>query len=280
MSLNFELRREHHAIGEFTASLNFFQPISAPTFAVVTSALKEVAQGLNLPASVPVPSFQFTVEMQGSPGVVPPQIQSNGVGFQRFSPEGEIAEFLSCSPSAITYVLRDYTVWEEVGAKVVEIFSRLAASYVKEVPAIESVRVQYQNEFRSLIGSPLSAAELFRADNGWVAPIACQSMEAWHSHVGVYIPHSEIERRLVNVNCDISPLQFPGEGVPRTLAKVLVFCGCFFNVPGKQPLILSGEELVSTLRTKFDEAHDLEKLVLGEVISDPYLRAIGALHAE
>lgn len=279
MSLSYELRREQHAIGEFTASLHFFQPVSAPIFSAVTDVLKGLAGQLNLPALIQMPLFQFTLGPQGA-GFGSPDGQSGGLGFQRFSPSGEVEESVVCNAASITYVLRDYTVWEKVGPNIVNLFSKLAFEYIKEVPAIESIRVQYLNEFSSKEGSTQSAAELFRDGNGWVAPIVCGSNQSWHSHVGVYIPHDANERRLVNVNCDISPRPSPGERGPRTDAKVLVFAGCFFNVPGGRPLVVSADGLADAIKTKFDEAHALEKSILGDLISDDYLKAIGASNVE
>ena len=148
MSLNYGLRRQRHAIGEFTASISFFQPVSAATFAAVVATLKEVAAHLDLPAQMPIQVFQFTVG-QVPAGALPPAGTPTGVGFQRFSKEGEIAESLMCDADSITYVLREYTVWEVVGPRITEAFEALAARYISEVPAIQSVRVQYLNEFRA-----------------------------------------------------------------------------------------------------------------------------------
>ena len=134
MKLHFELRREHHAIGEFTASLHFFQAVSAATFTGVTERLRELSTELDLPSPAPVQIFEFTVGPQGASGSAGGP--KSALGFQRFSKEGEIAESLSCEADSITYVLRDYTVWEEVAPKLESIFSKLASEYIKEVPAI------------------------------------------------------------------------------------------------------------------------------------------------
>jgi uncharacterized protein (TIGR04255 family) len=204
----------------------------------------------------------------------------NSLGFQRFSKDGEVAESISCDPNSITYVLRDYSVWEEVSPKLIEIFSELTSEYIREVPAIQSIALQYLNEFRSAATPSHNAAELFREGSKWIAPLAFDGSEAWHSHVGIYIPHDANERRLVNVNCDIAPANLPGTNEVRTLAKILLLSGCFFNVPGGKPLIVPAQQLKDVIANKLNEAHKLEKDILRELVTDSYLEAIGANDAD
>lgn len=277
MTLQYDLRRQHHAIGEFQASLHFFQPVSASTFSLVTEALRKLAEELDLPAPSPVQVFQFMI---GPQGPAPSSTLGGGLGFQRFSKEGEVAESISCDANSITYVLRDYSLWEEVSPKLVRILTTLSACYIKEVPAIESIRLQYLNEFKSTSAEVKSAAELFREGSRWVAPLGYQVTEAWHCHVGVFVPHDANERRLVNVNCDISPTVDPTTNQSRILAKVLIMAGCFFNVPGGKPLIVPTDKLEGVLREKLDQAHKLEKDVLRDLVTDSYLDAIGANDAD
>jgi hypothetical protein len=104
MDLQFELRRERHAIGEFTASLHFFQPVSAATFSEVKQRLREIAAELDLPSPVPVQVFEFTIGPQGTPSAGPSATSGNTLGFQRFSKEGEVAESLSCDAGTITVI--------------------------------------------------------------------------------------------------------------------------------------------------------------------------------
>jgi uncharacterized protein (TIGR04255 family) len=275
MSLNFQLRRKNHAIGEFTASVHFFQPIGASTFASVSDVLRKISSDLDLPAPVPVQVLNLMV---GPPGAsITPAPQMGGtLGFQRFSKEGEVEESIACDADSIIYVLRDYTVWEDVFPKLLGLMSELASQYIKEVPALQSIRLQYTNEFRGHSAKTKSAAELFLKNARWVAPLAYESNDAWHSHVGLYIPRNAEERYLVNVNCDIAPRKFPGEQKRRSVAKVQIMAGCFFNIPGRKPLIVSPKDITSALKRKFREAHTLEKGVLREIISEPYVMAMGA----
>ena len=276
MQLNYALRRDRHAIGEFTAIVQLFQSISTATFSSsVVPLLREFASELDLPAPMPIQTFQVAI---GHPAAeVPMASPATGVGFQRFSPEGEVAESLLCDCDSMTYQLREYTVWEDVRPKLVDIFSRLMEQYVVEVPAVHSIRVQYLNEFLANSPDVQSSAELFQADSRWIAPFSHESAEPWHCHIGQYIPVDGNLRHLVNVNCDVALRQSTPDAPAVKYVKVLVFAGCYYNIAGGKPLILVSGEIRDKLYENFDMAHDLEKKVLRQVVSAEYLSEMGAL---
>lgn len=276
MALNFSLRRERHAIGEFTATLQFFNPISPAGFTNVLTALGEMAQRFKLPAQMPMNLLEVSF---GQPFMINAPVGQNATfaGYQRFSEIGEVAESLRCDLVSINYTLRDYSTWDEIKPRLLAIFSELSAIYAAEVPAINSIRVQYVNEFMAKEAKTVSVSEIFREGTPWIAGFHLYSSDAWHCHVGNFIPKDEIQRNLVNVNCDISLATSVPDEAMRTYVKVLILAGCYYNIPEKSPLIIDLSTLEQTLSEVLEEAHDLEKKVLEEVISDDYLIAIGAL---
>jgi uncharacterized protein (TIGR04255 family) len=276
--LSYELRRERHAIGEFLASVQLFQPIGAAAFADVVTQLREVAATLNLPAAMPVHVLQ-PPGLEGLTTYGPP----TGVGFQRFSANGEVAASILCDGDEIIFRLREYSIWEEVKPIIVDAFGRLLEQYIKEVPAVKIFKLQYLNEFLAKSDNVRSTAELFKSDNEWIAPFGVKSEEPWHCHVGRFIPVNENLRYLVNIHCDVSTATQTALaekiGQERNLAKVLVLAGCYYNVPGGKPLIVSKDKAREALEEHFEMAHSLEKNILRELISDSYLDAMGALDA-
>jgi uncharacterized protein (TIGR04255 family) len=278
MSLNFELRRERHAIGEFLASIQLFQPVGPNTFAAVVVKLRELAEHLELPAEMRFPQLQLSLANLAEGALQ--SIPSPAVGFQRYAKDGEITASLACDSDSMTFVLRDYPTWPEVRPLVVDTFADIMEIFQQEIPAIQSIKVQYQNEFRPVDPLVRDTSELFRADSKWLAPFAHQSVEPWHCHIGQYLPVDENQRRLVNVNCNVAPFTVPTHETAEHRVKVLIVAGCYYNVPGGKPLILSRERLRQGLIDNFDVAHKLEKQTLREVISDRYLDAMGALNAD
>ena len=49
-----------------------------------------------------------------------------------------------------------------------------------------------------------------------------------------------------------------------------------FDVPGQPPLIVDAAEVSNTISGIFEKVHSRQKQILQEVLSDPYLEAIGA----
>ena len=271
MALNFEIRREKHAIGEFVAKMQFASDVGGQTFAKIASLLKEVAAELDLPAPLNVQSFIFAI---GNPPGPPPS-SMGGSGFQRFSTNGEVACSLVCDSNSITFTLREYDSWSAVLPVITDTFSRIGTAYLAEVPAIRMFSVQYVNEFRATNPKTSSAAEIFRKSSKWISPFSYESDQPWHCHVGQFIPTGGDYRHLMNVNCDISPNIMPGEDVALNYARVLILAACHYDLPDVGPLIVDVESLRLAIETNFNDSHSLEKMLLGEIISDEYLAIMG-----
>lgn len=273
MALNYDIRRETHAIGEFSATLKFAGPVGTQAFANVLARLKEAAERLELPAPMNFQVLNFAI---GDPNIpMPPPLAMSGGGFQRFLPNGEVACSLRCDPDSIIFSLREYDRWHNVLPKIVETFSAIGEAYLAEIPAIRSFGVQYLNEFRSKSPEFRDATELFKSESKWIASFAKGSDEAWHCHVGQFVKAGDNHRYLVNVNCDIAPNVAPGEQVAHNYARVLILAVRNYDLPDFGPLVVDVENLAKAIESNFDDAHSQEKCILGEVISDDYLAIMG-----
>ena len=67
----------------------------------------------------------------------------------------------------------------------------------------------------------------------------------------------------------------PASGTQRT-ARLTILVGEMFDVPGQPPLIVDAAEVSNTISGIFEKVHSRQKQILQEVLSDPYLEAIGA----
>lgn len=270
MPLNFDIRRDNHAISEFSATIKFSQQIDMTTFSAVTDALKVISQKdcLDLPAPMNVQIFQVGI------GPTPPSPMA-GTGKQRFSSNGEIACSVWCDLDSITLTLREYDRWAGVKSTIEQGLCPLVAAYIKQVPAVRSVSVQYLNEFIAKDPSKKSAAEIFRPESQWISPFSYQSDEPWHCHVGQFIPKNDRFRHLININFDVAPAHNPEEKSIKTVAKLLIMSACNHDIADKGPLILRSENYKESIMNQFDVAHGLEKKLLVEVVSDDYLAIMG-----
>jgi uncharacterized protein (TIGR04255 family) len=273
MNLNYRLRRERHAITEFVATVQLFQPVGQVVFTNVVSGLKTLAQQLNLPAPTPIIQFGFG-QLVGAQ-----MLPTGGVGFQRFAADGEIAESLVCDGNSINYTLREYSSWIEVKPKILDVFATLLEIYAEEVPALSSLRLQYLNEFSADSGTTRSASELFKP-NKWVPSFALEMEDAWHSHIGAFLPAEGDLRYLINVNCDISNAQQPAVDLNTWVAKILVLSGCYYNIVGASPLVFEPGNIARDLDGVLEDSHNLEKFTLRQIIADPYLKAMGAFDGD
>jgi hypothetical protein len=274
MELNYNIRRESHAIGEFSATLKFAAPVGPSAFTRVLARLSECAQKLDLPAPMNIQVLNFAV---GGP-MMPPHAAPfalSGNGFQRFLPNGEIASSLRCDQDSIVITIREYERWHTVLPQIVDTFGVIGEEYLPEVPAIISFSVQYLNEFKAKTPEVVEASEIFKAESRWVAKFGPTSDQPWHCHVGRFIPGDSSYRYLVNVNCDIVHTPAPGDAQAHNYARILILAVRNYDLPDVGPLVISVENFRAELERNYNDIHSLEKRILGEVISDDYLAIMG-----
>lgn len=270
MNRVFELRRGTHAIAEFQASVQLFQAVSAAAFTRVSEKLRQIAAEFNLPASVPIQIFQLSASGQPAP-------QMAGIGYQRFAENGEVTMAILCDADSIIVTIRDYQGWQQTQQTLLRIFEHVLPEYMSEVPAAQSVRLQYVNEFRAINENTVDAADIYNAESQWIAPFVLSANEDWHCNVGRYIRFSEDRRDLVNVNSSaMRKADEPGQKT-RLYVSTMIMAGCFYNIPNHSPLILDPAHLRDQLSDALNSAHSLEKQVLAETLAASYLEAVGAI---
>ena len=272
MNAAFDMRRTRHAIGEFSATLKFFQAVSSNTFAKVKQTAQREATRLELPVPIRQQTFQFAI----GPNVqLPPAQMPEGFGFHSFARTGEIETAILCEPDGVVLTLHDYDSWQIVHPMIVETLGNLAEEYLTEVPAVRSFAVQYLNEFKSHEPGNVSTAEVFKP-NRWLPKFGVEGDQPWHCHSGVFIPRDARSRFLVNVNFDIGTSLEP-TGAPHTLLKLLILVSLNFDVQGQPPLTVAVGDAREVLKEISDTVHGVEKDVLGEVLSEDYLKMVGAI---
>jgi uncharacterized protein (TIGR04255 family) len=275
MGLEFAICREKHAIAEFQAIVRFTEPLDPASFGDVFGAAIGLSQKFNLPARVPMTSFAFEFGQVGGPRISPPPVNPLEVGFQRFSPDGQVEERISADPQSVSYMTRDYLGWEKTREILLDIFTQITAPYAKRSLLIGTVQVQYANDFSSQNTGFVPVQALFRKDTRWVPPIFAELDDLWHSHVGMFLPEEGF-KNLVNVNVDVVYSATPERPEQFTSVKLLIIAARQFNTIGARPLAVIASEMPATLLANLDAAHDLEKSVLFETLSDEYLKAVNA----
>lgn len=275
MSLQFSICRERHSIAEFQATVRFTSPIDIDGFTEISQAVTEVAKELNLPARIAMPSFTFEFGEVGGPRLSAPTTAPGAVGFQRFAANGDVEERISADASGVTYVTRQYPGWEVIRQVLAKALGSLATHYTKRSLLVGSILVQYSNEFSSAENGFVPAQALFRKDTRWIPPIFDDLHDLWHSHVGMFLPEDTF-KNLVNVNVDVQMATTADRPVEFTGVKLLIIAARQYNVTGGRPLAMSASETSDVLLANFDAAHDLEKRVLFETLSDEYLAAVNA----
>lgn len=271
MPLKFEQRRDRHAIGEFSAAVTFFQPVSANTMAKAVTELAAYARENNLPAPVNTQVFTFAV------GQATPPSAQQVAGWQRFSSAGEPEVTVTCDEVSIHFATRTYSSWAEIRPILSAYFARISQHYVSEVPAITGFQIRYLNEFRNVNAEFDPGTELFRAPNDCIIPNVARFRDAWHSHCGWFETVSQNRRRLVNVNVDCKVGTIPQVSHPVTTLGVSLLVSERYDVPNESPLVIPVGELEAHITEHLDDAHSREKAVLAELFADDYLKLMGAL---
>lgn len=275
MTLEFAICREKHAIAEFQATVRFTEPLDPGSFGDVSQAVTKTSQKMNLPARVATPTFAFEFGQVGGAKFSPPPINPLAIGFQRFATNGEIDERISADPISVSYVTRDYLGWEKTREVLSQALGEIAAQYAKRSLLVGTIQLQYSNEFSSLKNGFVPAQALFRKETRWVPPIFADLNDLWHSHVGMFLPGDGF-KNLVNVNVDAVFATTAERSEEFTNVKLLIVAARQFNTLGGRPLAVTASDMPTILLANLDAAHDLEKSVLFETLSDEYLRAVNA----
>lgn len=268
-SPTFKQRRPRHAITEFSAAMSFFQPLTPPTFAKAVNELRAYASESNLPAVINRQVISFPAGTPQGP------VSFQPAGWQRFAANGEPEVTVLCDEGTIQFSTRNYSTWVEIRETLANFFERLSRIYASEVPAVTAFQIAYLNEFDKEAPGFNSGAEVFRENSEWLVPNVSRFEDAWHSHVGWYERVSINRRRLVNVNAANKTQASPITSEPLTVVSSLFLIAEKYDILGESPLIIPLNLLRQQIVNHLDEAHEREKEILKQVVSDPYLRHMG-----
>ena len=272
MALAFEQRRDNHAIGQFDASLFFFQSANPSTYAQAVSELGHYAKANDLPAPINRQIFQLDL---GNPNALKsssPQL----AGWQRFASDGEIETAVALDNNAVHFTSRRYSTWQDMLPRIVDFFEKVGSSLLSEVPAVTKFQLNYQNQFRATSSKAFRASEVFRGGNGWIAPHVKNFPDNWHSNSGAFEDITQSFRRLINVNCSCTKQIELGRPEPLAYVDAHILVAQCYDVPNESPLVIPAHLFERILIENFDEAHSREKQVLHELISDDYLALMRA----
>lgn len=271
MTTPFEPVAGKHAIELCVAGVIFPQPIGDEAFAAVSELAQTVARDNDLPriSNLSIPEALINI---GFPAITP---ANGGLVLQRFAADGNIDAELRCERQSIVLRTRNYNRWADLQAYIERVLLPFIRIYTSEIPAIHSVRLQYDDRFNRPMNSPkVCTAAMFRNDTRWLAISDRNTIEYWHSHNGIFISEGGSRRELVNVNATVNEFAVPAGVTDSVSLSIMV--GKFYDIIGQPPLVVesaqSGEEVLKLLIA----CHDRHKEILAEVLTDEYLIAIGA----
>ena len=269
MSLLFKPVSGSHAIDTCTVTVRFAQAVDAQTFAAISHIAKMIADSNDLPANQQVVFPQM---------FMPPGFQQGnltGTIFQRFAKNGTVETELRCEPGAITLQVRSYAGWPSLKAFIDRTMLQIVPLYISSLPAISSVQIQYDNKFISINSEAPAAGEIFNHDTKWVAIYDPLTVQPWHSHFGIFISQSANKRELINVNVSVND-QASAELAMQRIVNLTILVGQNFDVFDQPPLITSEQDASNAINSLLEQSHNRQKQILQEVLSGPYLHAVGA----
>jgi uncharacterized protein (TIGR04255 family) len=263
---------EAHSIDEFFLAIRFTRPVSDELFTSSRAKLREAALAADMPAAnlfgaIQIPHVPGVPEWEVSVAVPQP----SGIAYQRYTKYGTVQEELRLEPTMISYRTSAYRRWVNVTEIVEKAIFPIVKAYLKEVPSVSALVIQYIDRFYSKIGGNQDCSELFEPASPWIVSPLAKSKTLWHSHCGLFEDASDGVRRLINVNVDVSDRKPPGSEDARRSVAVLTLCSDQFMDTNR---LLDTEGFPSEARSRFDNLHVRSKQILAEVLSTPYRKRI------
>jgi uncharacterized protein (TIGR04255 family) len=277
MTMSFLPVAGRNAIDNCVLNVRFPHQPDQATLGAIRAEAARIAQENDLPSSQQVMVAQLFVGAPASPfsPISPNQPQAASV-FQRYAPDGKVVAEFRCDPQGISLQTRLYESWDNLLAWVEKTILVILPFYMRAIPAILGVSLQYDDIFYANFSeNPPSAFELFREDTKWVTLHDRKSEQQWHSHFGMFFLQSSQQRELVNVNVNVSDLVEAAGSWRRNVALTFLVSEAF-DIPGEMPLILDRENAGAAVLELFRKAHDRQRQILEEVLADAYLVEIGA----
>lgn len=196
-----------------------------------------------------------------------PSDMKPGMIFQRVNRSGAMESELTVERSAVTFRTRDYTRWSDMQKFISGLLAPVTTSLCKgETRQIAVVELRCIDKFVASVSSP-KLSELINENSRLVAQLLKSKAELLHSHIGWFENESAYGRTLVNVNIDLS------ENQSKRVASILQVVSKQSN--GAKATYLSRKSIQGALVQILDELHLRDKAILGNILNDSLIQAIG-----
>jgi uncharacterized protein (TIGR04255 family) len=264
---------EAHSIDEFLLAVRIVRPVSDSLFAKCRAQLRDAAIKADMPATHPYGAVQIPVQ-PGLPEyevMVPAQPAPSGVAFQRYTKLGTVEEEIRLEPAMISYRTTTYRRWADVEGLLERILFPVLKEYLVEVPSVLALVLQYVDRFFANEPGDQDCSELFLKGSPWIVTSLVGKQTLWHSHCGVFEDVKGANRRLININVDVSDQRPPGSDTALRSVAILTLCSDQFTDTSQ---LVDPERFPSEARARFQALHNRSKDLLAEVLSKPYQERI------
>jgi uncharacterized protein (TIGR04255 family) len=263
---------EAHSIDEFLLAVRIVRPVSDSLFAKCRAQLRDAAIKADMPATNPYGSVQLPVQ----PGLPEYELRIptpafSGVAFQRYTKLGTVEEEIRLEPAMISYRTTTYRRWADVEGLLERILFPVLREYLVEVPSVLALVLQYVDRFFANEPGDQDCSELFLKGSPWIVTSLVAKQTLWHSHCGVFEDVKGANRRLINVNVDVSDQPPPGSDTALRSVAILTLCSDQFTDASQ---LVVPERFPSEARVRFQGLHKRSKELLAEVLSEPYQKRI------
>jgi uncharacterized protein (TIGR04255 family) len=263
---------EAHSIDEFLLAVRIVRPVSDSLFAKCRAHLRDAALKADLPATHLYGAVQIPVQ-PGLPEyeVMVPAPPPSGVAFQRYTKLGTVEEEIRLEPVMISYRTTTYRRWTDVEEFLERILFPVLKEYLVEVPSVSALVLQYIDRFFANEPGDQDCSELFLKASPWIVTSLAAKQTLWHSHCGLFEDVKGANRRLINVNVDVSDHRPPGSDTALRSVAILTLCSDQFTDASQ---LVVPERFPSEARVRFQGLHKRSKELLAEVLSEPYQKRI------
>lgn len=261
-----------HAIQTVSFGLEWDEPLTPTDF----SSLRSVGDALRdaLPRVREERSVQIVISQPPSheSPLGPPPV--SGLILDSVGPDGRIKTELVIRQNLIAVNVNEYSDWEIVRDHAVSLFTPFLAS-LSSIRPIKVIGIQYLDNFAvEEKESKFRPADAFREKSRWLPEAAFQLSDLWHMHHGFFETLGEptSHRRLTHLNVDLVK-----EQETKSLKILTAHRALIDNPIGDAGILLSENSRSGGLVHYLDTLHDLNVVMLKELLNDAVLRQIGLM---
>jgi hypothetical protein len=146
-----------------------------------------------------------------------------------------------------------------------------------ELVPLQVIKLEYWDRF--VFDGPSSEVDykdLLKPNSRYVSGLPVGMKELWHSHVGLFAPAGDFQRRLIHLNLDVidvADVKLPSIGQALEQRRSVGI----YSMAQDTLDIANGLLDSAPLPTKLDDMHEALKDVLREVITEQAAKRIGLL---